>query len=263
MPIPPRSRIAGVVLAAGIGTRVGASRNKAYLPLGGRRILSWSLDVVRRTPRLARLVLVVREADRQLAAEVVAEELPGARVELVTGGLTRHESEHRALEHLSGSIEQGRIDLVLIHDAARPLTPDAVVRRVLAAAERDGAAIPGVPVEGVLEVDSLSHLAGGEHERLVTVQTPQAFQAGALLAAYRAAAADGFAGTDTAACVERYSGLRVAVVPGDQRNVKVTYAHDLFIAERLLEAATGPDREVVMKRDLGAHGRAGMQSLSG
>jgi 2-C-methyl-D-erythritol 4-phosphate cytidylyltransferase len=262
MPIPPRSRVAGVVLAAGTGTRVGASRNKAYLPLGGRRILSWSLDVIRRAPRLSRLVLVIREADRDLAAEVLAEELPGTTVELVVGGATRHESEHRALEHLAGSIEQGRIDLVLIHDAARPLTPAQVVRRVITAAERDGAAIPGMPVEGVLEVDDLSHLAGGDHERLVTVQTPQAFRAGSLLAAYRAAASDGFAGTDTAACAERYSELRVTVVPGDQRNIKVTYAHDLFVAERLLDAATGPDDEVV-KRDLGTHGRAGMQPLSG
>jgi 2-C-methyl-D-erythritol 4-phosphate cytidylyltransferase len=262
MPNPPRSRIAGVVLAAGTGTRVGASRNKAYLPLGGRRILTWSLEVIRRAPRLARLILVIREADRQLAAEVLAEELPGARVELVVGGATRHDSERRALEHLAGSIESGGIELVLIHDAARPLTPDPVVHRVIAAAERDGAAIPGMPVEGVLEVDDLSLLAGGAHDQLVTVQTPQAFRAGSLLAAYRAAAVDGFAGTDTAACAERYSELRVTVVPGDQRNVKVTYAHDLFVAERLLESAAGHDGEVV-KRDLGSHGRAGMQPLSG
>jgi 2-C-methyl-D-erythritol 4-phosphate cytidylyltransferase len=259
MPASPRSRIAGIVLAAGSGTRVGNSRNKAYLPLGGRRMLAWSLDVVGRHPGVTRLVLVVRAEDREMAGEVVRDELPRRSVDIVVGGTSRHESEFNALEFLAGPIERGALDVVLIHDAARPLTPANVVRQVVTAAEREGAAIPGLVAENVLEVGDDDCLSGRTRERLVTVQTPQGFQARPLLEAYRAAARDGYNGTDTASCVERYSDMRIHVVPGDPRNLKVTFAHDLFVAERLLEAPAGEGE--VVRHGLRPHGRAGVQPL--
>jgi len=225
---------AGIVLAAGSGTRVGNSRNKVYLPLAGRRIVTWSLEVFRKLPGIGRLVLVVRDEDRELATEVLDRELPGVPVDLVTGGETRHESEYRALLHLADEIRGGEIDVVLVHDAARPLAPVKIVEEVLGAAMRTGSAIPALPLEdavGVDEAGRMSHAARGD---MVRVQTPQAFRSGPLLAAYQAAAADGFTGTDTAACVERYEGLPVQVVSGDPRNIKVTYADDLFTAELIL-----------------------------
>lgn len=224
---------AGIVLAAGSGTRVGNSRNKVYLPLAGRRIVTWSLEVFRKIPGIGRLVLVVRDDDHELAAEVLDRELPGVPVDLVTGGDTRHESEYRALLHLAEEIRRGEIDVVLVHDAARPLAPVRIVEEVLATAIRSGSAIPALPCEDVVGVDAhgrMSHAGSG----MVRVQTPQAFRSGPLLAAYQAAAADGFTGTDTASCVERYEGLPVQVVSGDPRNIKVTYPDDLFTAELIL-----------------------------
>jgi 2-C-methyl-D-erythritol 4-phosphate cytidylyltransferase len=229
---------AGVVLAAGAGVRVGHSRNKVFLPLAGRRILTWSLELLRRVRGIGRLVLVVRPDDFQLAEEVLDRELPGVRVDLVIGGATRHESEYRALLHLAEDIRAGTIDIVLVHDAARPLTPAGVVEEVLTAAVRTGAAVPGLPLEGVVELDAAGDPCRAGYEALVSVQTPQAFRGAPLLAAHDAAARDGFTGTDTAECVERYGQLPVQIVPGDPRNLKVTYADDLFVAERLL-AATG------------------------
>jgi 2-C-methyl-D-erythritol 4-phosphate cytidylyltransferase len=228
---------AGIVLAAGAGTRVGNSRNKVYLPLGGRRIVTWSLELFRQVPGIGRLVLVVREDDRELAAEVLDRELAGVPVELVTGGETRHESEYRALLHLADDIRRGEIDVVLVHDAARPLTPVRVVQEVLARAVETGGAIPALPLEDVAGVDADGRLAPPDRSHLIRVQTPQAFRSARLLAAYEAAAADGFAGTDTASCVERYEGLPVHVVAGDPRNLKVTYADDLFMAELMLAAS--------------------------
>ena len=228
---------AGVVLAAGAGTRVGNSRNKVYLPLGGRRIVTWSLELFRQVPGIGRLVLVVREDDRELAAEVLDRELAGVPVELVTGGETRHESEYRALLHLADDIRRGEIDVVLVHDAARPLTPVSVVEEVLATAARTGGAIPALPLEDVAGVDAEGRMAEPDRTDLIRVQTPQAFRSAELLAAYEAAAADGFAGTDTASCVERYRGVAVHVVAGDPRNLKVTYADDLFMAELMLAAS--------------------------
>jgi 2-C-methyl-D-erythritol 4-phosphate cytidylyltransferase len=225
---------AGIVLAAGSGTRVGNSRNKVYLPLAGRRIVTWSLEVFRKIPGIGRLVLVVRDDDRELAAEVLDRELPGVPVDLVTGGDTRHESEYRALLHLAGEIERGEIGVVLVHDAARPLAPVRIVEEVLATAIRAGSAIPALPCEDVVGVDEHGRMSRAGRSAMVRVQTPQAFRSGPLLAAYQAAASDGFTGTDTAACVERYEGLPVQVVAGDPRNIKVTYADDLFTAELIL-----------------------------
>jgi 2-C-methyl-D-erythritol 4-phosphate cytidylyltransferase len=225
---------AGIVLAAGSGTRVGNSRNKVYLPLAGRRIVTWSLEVFRKIPGIGRLVLVVRDDDRDLAAEVLDRELPGVPVDLVTGGDTRHESEYRALLHLAGEISRGEIDVVLVHDAARPLAPLRIVEEVLATAVRTGSAIPALPCEDVVGVDEHGRMTNAGRSGMVRVQTPQAFRSGPLLSAYQAAASDGFTGTDTASCVERYEGVAVQVVSGDPRNIKVTYADDLFTAELIL-----------------------------
>jgi 2-C-methyl-D-erythritol 4-phosphate cytidylyltransferase len=177
---------------------------------------------------------VVRDDDRELAAEVLDRELPGVLVDLVTGGDTRHESEYRALLHLAEDIRRGEIDVVLVHDAARPLAPLRIVEEVLATAIREGSAIPALPCEDVVGVDEHGRMSHAGRSGMVRVQTPQAFRSGPLLAAYQAAASDGFTGTDTASCVERYEGLPVQVVSGDPRNIKVTYADDLFTAELIL-----------------------------
>jgi 2-C-methyl-D-erythritol 4-phosphate cytidylyltransferase len=225
---------AGIVLAAGSGTRVGTSRNKVYLPLAGRRIVTWSLELFRRIPGIGRLLLVVRDDDLELAGEILDRELPGVPVDLVTGGETRHESEYRGLLHLADEIRRGEIDVVLVHDAARPLAPVRIVEEVLAAAVRTGGAIPALPLEDAVGVDEAGRMSHARRTDMVRVQTPQAFRSGPLLAAYQAAAVDGFTGTDTASCVERYGGTPVHVVAGDPRNIKVTYADDLFTAELIL-----------------------------
>ncbi len=225
---------AAVVLAGGSGTRVGAGENKVYLPAAGRRLISWSLRAFAAVPEVGRLVLVIRPADRALAEQVVGAEV-GRTIELVAGGITRHDSEHRALAHLAPAIRAGEIDVVAIHDGARPVVERSLIAGVLAAAHRYGAAIPGLPLDdaAVAEPDG-PPTAVHPDRRLVRVQTPQAFRAGPLLAAYERAAGDGFAGTDTAACIERYAGIPVQCLPGDPRNIKVTYPADLLVAGHLL-----------------------------
>jgi 2-C-methyl-D-erythritol 4-phosphate cytidylyltransferase len=228
---------AGIVLAAGSGSRVGGSRNKAYLPLAGRHVVTWSLELFRKVPGVGRLLLVVRDQDRELAEQVLDRELPGVPVDLVTGGATRHESEYRALLHLADEIRRGEIEVVLVHDAARPLASARIVAEVLATASRIGGAIPALPLEDVVGLDEAGRISHTGRTDMVRIQTPQAFRSGPLLAAYQAAAADGFTGTDTASCVERYGGVPVQVVPGDPGNIKVTHADDLVTAELLLAAS--------------------------
>jgi 2-C-methyl-D-erythritol 4-phosphate cytidylyltransferase len=225
---------AAVVLAGGSGTRIGAGSNKVYLPVAGRPIVSWSLRAFAAVPGVSRLVLVIRPADRALAEAAAAD--VDAEVELVLGGVARHDSEHQALAHLAPAILADEVDVVAIHDGARPVIDPGLVAEVLAAAEHHGGAIPGLPLDDVAR-DDPEHGLTAVGGALVRVQTPQAFRAAPLLAAYRRAARDGFTGTDTAACIEAYAGVPVHCVPGDPRNIKVTYPADLAVAERLLSAA--------------------------
>jgi 2-C-methyl-D-erythritol 4-phosphate cytidylyltransferase len=235
--VPSSASAAAVVLAGGSGTRVGGDGNKVYLPLAGRRLVSWALQAFADVRAVRRLVLVVRPADRQLAEETVDREVR-AKVEIVEGGATRHGSEWAALQHLAPGIRAGDLDVVAIHDGARPLTGRRLIGDTITAARVYGAAVPGVPLEDAgVPHPELGVLHEPAERRLIRVQTPQAFRALPLLEAYECAARDGFTGTDTAACIERYAQLRVHCLPGDPRNLKVTYPQDLFLAERLLALA--------------------------
>lgn len=225
---------AAVVLAGGSGTRVGAGRNKVYLPLGGRSVLAWSIAVFTGMPDFGVVVLVVRAEDRLAAQEVLAD--CDRDVEIVTGGGTRQESELAALRHLAARIEDGSIDAVLIHDGARPLAGRSLVQAVLTAAREGGGAVPGMRRDDLAAAaPDGTGLAGPPPAGLVAVQTPQGFRAGPLLAVYEEAARQGFVGTDTASCMERFApGVPIRWVRGEERNFKITYPHDLLVAEHAL-----------------------------
>jgi 2-C-methyl-D-erythritol 4-phosphate cytidylyltransferase len=167
---------------------------------------------------------------------------------VVLGGATRQASELAALRHLEARIRAERVGVVLLHDGARPLVSPELVAAVLRTAERDGGAVPGLPALdlGLADIDGPDRdavdtdgagpgLRGPAPDGLVAVQTPQGFRAAPLLAAYLAAERCGFAGTDTASCVQRFAPeLPIRAIPGDERNIKITYPHDMMIAERLL-----------------------------
>ncbi|MDT7765067.1 MAG: 2-C-methyl-D-erythritol 4-phosphate cytidylyltransferase [Mycobacterium sp.] len=239
MSTPPGAYAVGVVLAAGLGTRVGADGNKAYLPLAGRSMVGWSLQAVTQVPEIARTLLVYRRGERDLAGDTVTAELPAVTAELVEGGDTRHASEFNVLRYLAADIESGAVDVVLIHDAARPLAGPDMFVTALSVAREFGGAIPALTIPEVVV-----HGPGGVESRggdLVRVQTPQAFRARPLLHAYRAAAAAGFEGTDTSSCIEKYTDEQVRTFPGYEAILKVTYPHDVALAGCLLNRRLGRD----------------------
>lgn len=219
-----------VVLAAGAGARVGAGSNKVLLPLGDRPVLAWSVTAALTLADVRRLLVVVRPGEADLVAEALGPHLvdPGPEVGIVEGGASRHASEWSALRALRPEIESGAVDVVAIHDGARPLATPALFDATLAAAREHGGAIPCVRLPGLLALDGRPLPA-----ELDGVQTPQAFRAAELLAAYAAADADGFDGTDTAACWSRYTDLPIAAVPSTPRNLKITFPEDLELALRL------------------------------
>jgi len=225
-------RAAVVVLAAGSGSRVGAEVNKVLLPLGDAPVLAWSVRTALALQDVVRVVVVVREGEREAVSAALGPYVAQHEVFLVNGGETRHDSEWTALRLLAVEIEAGRIDVVAIHDGARPLAPPDLFAAVLNAANEHGGAIPVVAVPALLG-------AAGSMRDVAAVQTPQAFRADALLAAYRLAEVDGFRGTDTAACLERYGDVRIAAVPSGPGNLKITWPEDVALAAGL----TGPARQ--------------------
>jgi 2-C-methyl-D-erythritol 4-phosphate cytidylyltransferase len=228
-------RAAAVILAAGSGSRVGAEVNKVLLPLGDAPVLVWSVRDALALPDVRRVVLVVRAGEEEAVSEAVAPHLGDREVHLVEGGATRHASEWAALRVLADEIDAGEIDVVAIHDAARPLAGTALWEDVIAAAGERGGALPVVPVAGLVG-DDWSVPVGD----LAAVQTPQAFRAADVLAAYRAAAETGFEGTDTAACVSAHHHVDVVAVPSTALNLKVTFPEDVDLAERLLRDVRRP-----------------------
>ncbi len=233
-----RPKVTAIVLAGGSGTRVQAEVNKVYLPLRGCSILEYSLETMDRSPLVSQIVLVVREADIDLAESCI-ERIRSTPVRIVPGGRTRHHSEMAGVESVRGEIATGETDVVAIHDGARPFTTADLLQEVLRTADLHGGAVPALTLEETLyrvESDGLQLL---DPLGLRRVQTPQAFRARPLLEAFEASLQAGFEGVDTAETIERYSELEVRTIDGDPRNIKITFNEDLSMAEEL---ALGWDR---------------------
>ncbi len=217
-----------ILVAAGSGERLAADRPKAFVALGGRVLLAESLERLDGSPWID-AVVVAAPPDWEEAAIVLAEELVASKVAaVVSGGATRAESVRAALAEVPDDAL-----VVIVHDAARPLVDDAVIERVLGPlAEGCDGVIPGLPL-----ADTVKRVAGGrvaetvDRSSLVAVQTPQAFTATALRAAYRGT--DPVDATDCASLVEAGGGV-IRVVAGDVRLLKITTAADLALVESWL-----------------------------
>lgn len=226
------SAAAVVVLGAGSGSRVGAEVNKVLLPLRAVPVLARSLITALAVPDVARVVLVIRPGEEAAVTEAVAPHLAETdEVLVVPGGATRHASEQAALGILRPMIEAEEIDVVAIHDGARPLASTRLFVETLDAARARGGAIPVMPTSNLLTSDGTP--AAGT---LATVQTPQAFRALPLLTAYDEAARHGFEGTDTAACLAAFQPrLEIAAVESTVTNLKITWPGDVEVAAALLD----------------------------
>ena len=219
-------QVAALLVAAGSGTRFGAPTPKQFLPLAGKPVIRHAAEALLRH---AGLLQPVGEAGPIGTALAGLPHLPA-----VPGGATRQESVRAGLEALSPHAP----DIVLVHDAARPVVPDGMVDAVLAALTGAEGAIPVLAV-----CDTLKRGIGGRivetvpRDGLFRAQTPQGFRFASLLALHRAAA--GGAATDDAALLE-HAGLAVALVPGSEDNIKLTWPEDLMRLERALSPALLP-----------------------
>jgi 2-C-methyl-D-erythritol 4-phosphate cytidylyltransferase len=212
---------AGIVAAAGSGLRLGSDEPKALVRLGGRPLVTWAVETLL-SGGVAEVVVAAPPGRREAFAAVLP---PSARV--VDGGPTRTASVRAAL-----AVVGPEADAVLVHDAARPLTPPDVVGRVLAALVAGApAVVPVLPaVDTTVVLDGEGRVVDAvPRERLRRVQTPQGFSRQILCDAYAGLGEDAEL-TDDAAVV-RATGVPVTTVAGDERAAKITVAHDLALAE--------------------------------
>ncbi|MCA0921610.1 2-C-methyl-D-erythritol 4-phosphate cytidylyltransferase [Pseudooceanicola nanhaiensis] len=210
---------AAIIVAAGRGLRAGGGQPKQWRPLAGRRVADWTLAAFE-AAGIAPVVLVLHPDDLEVP-------LPGDPIR-VTGGATRDASVRAGLEALEGT----GTTRVLIHDIARPCISPALIASVAAALEDHEAAAPGVPVTDALWIGQDGAVAGTQpRDGLFRAQTPQGFHLAPLLAAHRAH--PGGAADDVE--VARWAGMRVAILPGDEDNLKITHPGDFARAERILE----------------------------
>lgn len=228
--------IAGIVLAGGSGSRVQRDVNKVFLPLREREMLAYSLDTMDRSPMVAEVILVVRDEDRAMAERVIGETGVSKLVAVVTGGESRHQSEWHGIEAVEEQIESGRIDIVVVHDGARPFMTSELLAATIEAAQRSGGGVPGLPIDGPVYERRDAETVSLPQRKLRRMQTPQAFRAAPLLTAYRQAEQESREGVDTAETAARYSDIAIEVVPGDPRNIKVTFVEDIFRAEEYAAA---------------------------
>ena len=205
---------------------------KQFLTLAGSPILLHALRAFLEVPRITAIYIAVRDSEQPRLTELIAEHHLGGKVHVVTGGDSRQDSVSNALAALPSSSPD---DIVLVHDAVRPLIDPATIDRVIDMIAKHGAAIVGMPaVDTIKQVERTSDGAlitsTIPRERVVHAQTPQGARVPLMRQAFAEAAVDEFVGTDESSLLER-ANIPVYVVPGSSRNFKVTQPGDLEIAE--------------------------------
>jgi 2-C-methyl-D-erythritol 4-phosphate cytidylyltransferase len=231
------TRIAAIVPAAGLGTRMGADQPKQFLELDGVPLLIFTLRRLASCPAITDFFISTRADDVVSLQDKVTKAALGRPARVVHGGDTRQQSVANALAQVDPSTE-----IVLVHDAVRPFVTREQIEWLIAEARARGAAILGIPaIDTVKDVKRASLpedvaliSATIPRERIVLAQTPQAFSYALLRDAFRKAQQDDVTASDEAALVERL-GHDVFVVLGSERNIKITRPSDMDLARFYLE----------------------------
>jgi 2-C-methyl-D-erythritol 4-phosphate cytidylyltransferase len=226
-----QDRVLALIPAAGQGRRFGAPVEKQFLSLGGKPLLTRTVEPFQRSPWVHGIVLVVPVGSEKRTWESVVRPHGLLKVShVVQGGPQRQDSVRLGLEAAGPNW-----GLVLIHDGARPLVTEEIIARCVQETLLHGATLVGVPAtDTIKEVDAQGTVLNTlTRERLWMVQTPQGFRHALILRAHEEAHAEGFLGTDDAALVERL-GASVKVIHGSYDNIKITTQRDLALAEEIL-----------------------------
>ena len=232
-------RMVAVVLGGGVGQRLGAGRPKQLLTLGGTTLIERCVAAFEAAPGVDEILVVMARGYTGQVEALLADRYPKVTA-VVEGGQTRPESVRVALAAIASreaGASPGDDCGVLLHDAARPLVDQRIIADCVAALREHDAAGVAVPTSDTMVVTGNGVMQSmPRRETLHRCQTPQCFRLSVIIRAHELAAADpGYSPTDDCGVVMRYlPGVPVHIVPGSERNIKVTYPHDLAVAEALL-----------------------------
>ena len=224
-------KIGMVVLAGGVGKRIGRPFPKQFLLLGGKPLIVHVLEKARVIPAIERVVITCPEAHLEETRRLIANHGFGDRFSCIVGGGSRQESVYKGLTSLEDC------DSVIIHEAVRPLVTAAEFETLIAAPDPNamfGIPIPFTVLKGHEYVEDLL-----ERDELVNVQLPQKFERAALMAAHEAARRDETTFTEDASLFHRYAGTPVRILPGSERNIKITVPTDIVTAEAIYADVIG------------------------
>ena len=225
-------KVHSILLAGGSSDRFNNEENKVYFPIGGKPALSWPLETLDNSDKVDSIILVVRDEDWEKTNNVIQLVNPKKLSGVTIGGNTRHESEYQGLLYLKERPEINEEDLILIHDGARPLLPSYLLDELIDVAKKYGAAAPGYNSDNLMKKQEFNKEE--IQETIVEIQTPQIFPASELWKSYELAKLDKWQAVDTTECVSKYSELEAVVIPGDPRNMKVTFIEDIFKLEEMI-----------------------------
>jgi 2-C-methyl-D-erythritol 4-phosphate cytidylyltransferase len=225
-------KIGMIVLAGGVGKRIGRPFPKQFLLLGGKPLIVHVLEKARLIPAIERIVVTCPDSHLEETRKLIANHgFDENRFSCILGGASRQESVYHGLEALDDS------DTVIVHEAVRPLVTADEFRELIAAEDQNamfGIPIPFTVLKGHDYVEDLL-----ERDELVNVQLPQKFDRAKLMAAHEAARRDGAFFTEDASLFHRYAGERVRILPGSERNIKITVPTDIVTAEAIYADVIG------------------------
>jgi len=244
-PIKRPIRAAFVIAAGGSGTRMNAGVPKQFLEIAGKPVLLRTVEAIDVIEAVTQIVIVLPDEHIRRAEAAFAGQPLRIRPEYVAGGPNRQASVKNGCDRVNSDV-----DVILVHDAARPLCPREVMERTLMTAWEKSAAVPGLPAtETIQRVSRAGHvLRTPPREELYAIQTPQAFRASLLRESLERAEAEGFLGTDESS-VARWAGHSVSVVPGSPDNIKITRPLDMEIA-RLIFSRRGESETCMNTPDI-------------
>ncbi|MBI2794655.1 MAG: 2-C-methyl-D-erythritol 4-phosphate cytidylyltransferase [Ignavibacteria bacterium] len=221
----------GIILpAAGSGIRFGGHLPKQYMLLGNKPVILYAVEISLSIDGVQSVVIPVSPTDTTLQALLKHNNIDDDRINIVTGGNTRRDSVANAL--MSSSIAD--VDVILVHDAVRPLASKRLFEQIINAAYREGAAIPCVEESDTTKIVSNDFVVDTiNRSEIRRVQTPQGFRREVLVNAYNNAVRHSLTGTDDASLVEA-AGHPVRCIPGEHANIKITTNSDLIYVESLL-----------------------------
>ena len=225
-------KVHSILLAGGSSDRFNNEENKVYFPIGGKPALSWALETLDNSDKVDSILLVVRDEDWEKTNNVIELVNPNKLSGVTIGGDTRHESEYQGLAYLKERPDINEEDLILIHDGARPLLPSYLLDELIDVAIKYGASAPGFNSDNLMKKEEFKKEE--IQETIVEIQTPQIFPASELWKSYELAKLDNWQAVDTTECVSKYSELEAVVIPGDPRNMKVTFIEDIFKLEQMI-----------------------------